>query len=145
MARRSKFTQETKEGLLTALRHGASYVGACASVGISFETFRLWREKGEKSANGTGRKSKEFEQFYYDVLKAEQASYTTARKVVLKAAIEGDWKAAEAYLKGRDPEWGKDSNVNVKVKSEQKLDDDQFDKAISELTNAIGEILPKKS
>lgn len=114
MARRSKFTPDTKNGLLDALKNGASYVGACASVGINYETFRLWKERGEKSASGEGRKSKDYEQFYYDVLKSEQSSYTTARKVVLDAAQSGDWKAAEAYLKGKDPEWGKDMNVNLK-------------------------------
>ena len=116
MARSTKFTQQTIDGLLDALRNGASYVGACASVGIVFETFRKWREKGEKIANGEIRKTKSneaFEDFYYSVKEAEQASFTAARKVVLDAAKDGDWKAAEAYLKGRDPEWGKDNNVNV--------------------------------
>ena len=120
MARSTKFTQQTIDGLLDALSHGATFKGACAEVGIVFETFRKWREKGEKIASGEIRKTKsnaKFEQFYYEVEKAIQSSFTKARRIILEAGKD-DWRAADAYLKGRDPEWGKDSNVNLNVKND---------------------------
>lgn len=120
MARKTKFTEKTRTGILDALKYGATYKGACASVGIHFETFRRWREKGEKIANGEIKRRKgnvEFEQFYLDIINAEQASFTAARKVILIAAAKGDWRAADAYLSSRDPEWGKDKNVNVNLNS----------------------------
>ena len=121
MARSTKFTEQTKKGILDALRNGATYKGACASVGIHFETFRRWREKGEKIVNGEIKRRKsneEFEQFYLDLIDAEQASFTKARGVILRAAEAGDWRAADAYLSNRDPEWGKDKNVNVNLKND---------------------------
>jgi hypothetical protein len=118
--RKTKFTDDTRNGILDALRGGATFKGACASVGISQECFRQWRNKGEQIANGEIKRRKnneEFEQFYYDLQDAEQASFTKARKVILDAAAAGDWRAADAYLSNRDPEWGKDKNVNVNLKS----------------------------
>jgi len=120
MARKTKFTEKTRTGILDALRHGATYKGACASVGIHFETFRRWREKGEKIANGEIKRRKsnnEFAQFYVDLESARQQSFTLARRVVFDAGQSGDWKAADTYLTKYDPEWGKDKNVNVNLKS----------------------------
>lgn len=92
--RKTKYTPETIEKLLQAIRMGATYDLACKYAGISFELFCQWRN--------------EKVDFLDAVKEAEgQAAYGWLEKIE-KAANDGNWQAAAWKLERRYPrDYGK--------------------------------------
>lgn len=90
--RKSKFTLERFEAILTDLRTGATLRAAAQANGISDDTLARWR-----SDPALGRR-------------IDQAQAQAARAcefTIHRAATEGSVKAALAYLSRRSPdEWG---------------------------------------
>ena len=90
--RKSKFTLQRFEAILTDLRTGATLRAAAAANGISEDTLQRWR-----SDPGLA-------------LRIDQAQAQAARAcefTIHRAATEGSVKAALAYLSRRCPdEWG---------------------------------------
>lgn len=93
--RSTKFTEEVKEKLLTAIRKGAPYEIACNYAGISFELFRQWRIKGSEHYN------EEFVAFFEDLKQAEGHTALIWMDKIDKAMNEGAWQAAAWKLERR--------------------------------------------
>jgi hypothetical protein len=80
VGRKTKYTPETVERILQAIRLGAAYEHACASAGIEYETFRRWTH--EKSG------------FNASVKEAEAKGVQTWLARIEQAANSGVWTAA---------------------------------------------------
>ena len=81
-------------------------IEAAEAAGVDYGTFNDWMHKGEQEERG------KFRQFNQQVRKAEAECRLNFTRVIQRAAAQGDWKAAEAYLKRRDrSNWG--DNVDV--------------------------------
>jgi hypothetical protein len=108
MARPSKLTEETKNLICKAIENGATYNVAAAIAGVSYSAFNLWMQKGREAT----RKNK-----YLQFLEAVETSNAIclakmAEKMVKSA--DKDWRAAESFLKRRDPEnWGDKSKTDI--------------------------------
>jgi hypothetical protein len=97
----SKFTAETRRGVLKALQYGASRRTAAHSAGIDESTLRRWLEEGE-SASGTSQKGK----FRADVLNAEAHPKARALEIVyrwMEDKPELAWKFLERREGGFEP------------------------------------------
>lgn len=90
MARQTKFTPETEQRILTALRLGATRVLAAQAGGIHYDTLRAWIHS--KPA------------FSVAVMGAESQAAINALGSIQKAAREGDWHAAAWMLERRYPD-----------------------------------------
>lgn len=110
MARPSALTDEISKQICDSLRIGATYKAASESVGIDYTTFNNWIKRG-----ATEEKGKYFK-FFKAVRRAEASCFRNMAATIAKAAADGDWRAAETFLKRRDPEnWGDRSKVDLSV------------------------------
>jgi len=104
MARNSKYTDELVTKLCQAIELGATYELACNYAGITFETFRQWREKKPE--------------FAARVHEAEGKATVKWLAKIEQAATDGAWQAAAWKLERRYPQqYGRtvqDHNVNVR-------------------------------
>jgi transposase len=101
MARPSKLTPEVQAEIVRRVLVGAPYETACQAVGIDYFTFRRWMQAGEKARTG------KYREFCEAVKRAESTCKANMAAVIARAANDGDWRAAEAYLKRRDrANWG---------------------------------------
>lgn len=98
MANKTKLTPELQARFVEAIAKGAHYVDACNYAGISYETFRLWREAGEQAKSGA------MLAFFVAVKEAEGAATLGALDIINKAADEGAWQAATWKLERRYPD-----------------------------------------
>ena len=107
VGRPSKFTPETKEKLLFAIRMGNYREPSCSCAGISVSTFYAWLYKGKKQKKG------EFVEFLEAVTRAE-AEAELRMIAQWQAQIPSDWRAARDFLARRFPErWGLKARVEV--------------------------------
>jgi hypothetical protein len=137
--RKSKWTPEAREAILTALRIGCPRGTACESAGISRTVFAEWMTKGEAATAG------EFRQFFEDVRTAEADATKTYAALVLKAANAGDAKSAQWWLARRHPkEFGERTQIELKVAGEREamldaakriLPDEQYRALLTELAS----------
>lgn len=113
MARPTKLTPETHAQIVKALKAGATRVDAATSAGVSYITFLSWLKRGETARKG------EYLEFLNAVTIAEASvRVTLAERLVI--AGNDDWRAAEAYLKRRDPaNWG--DRINISRMSDEEL------------------------
>jgi hypothetical protein len=136
--RKSKYTEENIAKLVELLEQGNTDIDSCSLVGISQETFYTWiKDKPEFSERVTHARSKArraavaswrqgmlpttvtediidtFSETRINPKTGETYTYTrtTKRKKVVNQPA--DWRAAEAYLKRRDPD-----NWSEKIKNE---------------------------
>lgn len=106
MARPTKLTPETHKAITEALAIGATYRDAAEAAGVDYTTFNNWMQAGEKSKGG------QFFKFFHAVRRAEAEARLKYTKTIARAAADGDWRAAEAFLKRRDrANWG--DNVDL--------------------------------
>ena len=90
----TKFTEETKEKLITAIRKGAPYEIACDYAGITYSCLNQWMHKANKD------KIPEFVEFF-DKLK-EAKGHTALRWLdVLDKAMVDSWQPAAWKLERR--------------------------------------------
>jgi len=94
--RKSKFTKETKDKIISALEVGASIQMACDSACIGRTTFYGWMKQGEEQDRGPYRTF---------LNKVNEASATGGIYMLqlITVAAEKDWKAAAWKLERR---WG---------------------------------------
>lgn len=108
--RPTKFSFEIQEAIVKSLKIGATRKDAAGAVGIDYQTFLNWLERGKNARHGI------FFDFFVSVSRAESQARLSYLNVIASAANDGDWHAALEYLKRRDREnWG--DNVNVTQKS----------------------------
>lgn len=85
----TKRTPEMVEGILQALRDGCTQRDACESNGITWDTFNRWRMEDEEFRRDVSRAESQIARFMAARLRAEAAKH------------DGDWRAAESWLKRR--------------------------------------------
>lgn len=133
--RKSKYTPETVDKLLSVLRAGATIKDACAYVGISQETFFQW----------VNRKP----EFSEAVKKAQSESLIEA-VTIIRLAAKNNWTAAAWLLERKDPaNWGRKDKLIIEgvdldvIKSIAKQAEEQgipaseiFNNLLLELKNA---------
>ena len=113
MGRPTKLNHETQAQIVKALNAGATRVDAANSAGIDYLTFLRWLQRGEKSTKG------DYRDFCNAVTRAEA---DVRISLANSLAVQGktDWRAAEAYLKRRDPvNWG--DRINISRMSDEEL------------------------
>jgi hypothetical protein len=131
MARKSKYTPDLVKQLIGLLRNGNTDVDACARVGISKDTFYDWINNKPEFSDSVSHARAETRQLAVkawrswlkpqDVVEKSTDTFIETRigkdgtpyeyvKTTITETVKTmapDWKAAEAYLKRRDPEnWG---------------------------------------
>jgi len=106
MSRPTKLTPDIQDKICARLQVGASYRDAAESVGVTYETFSNWVKRGKAEQRGM------YFRFLLAVGLAEAICAANMAATFAKAANEGDWRAAESWLKRRRPdEWGDLSKV----------------------------------
>jgi hypothetical protein len=101
MARPSKLNPEISAMICKALEGGATRPDAAEFAHVCSQTFYGWIAKGEKQKSGP------FREFLDNVKHSEAKCRVMMANVIARAANDGDWRAAEAYLKRRDrANWG---------------------------------------
>lgn len=109
--RLTKLTSERHKKICDLLRAGNTRTCAAGAAGVEPLTFRNWYAKGEREQSGP------FFTFFTDAARAEHEAEAMYVTVIAKAAKDGDWRAAESYLKRRHREdWG--DNVAFDVDKE---------------------------
>lgn len=104
--RKTKYTPETVEKLVTAVKLGATYDLACGYAGIDEATFYRWM--------------KDKREFCDTIKAAEGAGAVIWLGKIEKAASDGNWQAAAWKLERRHPEkYGRTvQNVDVTTKGQ---------------------------
>ena len=127
MGRPSKLTPDSQAQIVKALRAGATRTDAAHSAGVDYTSFLNWMDAGQKAKSG------KFFEFFHTVTVAEsEVRISLANSIAI--AGKTDWRAAEAYLKRRDPlHWGDRVQVN-------RLTDDELLRllAIAESGGLVG-------
>jgi transposase len=117
--RPTKYTPETVQKILEAIRLGSPYYQACNAAGVSHETFCEWRRI--------------YPEFLEAVKEAEGSGVKKWLKVIEEAAANGNWQAAAWKLERRLPsEFGRRDRLPVDV---SELDR-QFEAAMGELESS---------
>lgn len=106
--RPSKLTPETQKTICKAIENGATYKDAAAVAGVHYASFSLWMKTGQEAT----RKNK-YSRFFDAVEHSKAKCFARMAEVIKQAADGGDWRAAETYLKRRDPDnWGDKQNID---------------------------------
>ncbi len=101
-----KFTQARQDAILERLKAGSTRSAAAESVGVHRSQMTRWVEKHATFATA--------------VLRAEAEAEIRYTALFAKGAQEGDWRAAESWLKRRRPEeWG--DRLDVRQLSDELL------------------------
>ena len=98
MPRPTKLTPAARKAIVDSLAIGATRKDAANAAGVDYRTFLNWMQRGEESNRGL------YFQFFHEVTKAEAEIRLKFTATFAKAAQSGDWRAAERYLRMRDPE-----------------------------------------
>jgi hypothetical protein len=85
----TKRSPEVEAGILQALRDGCTQKDACESNGVTWETMNRWRLDDPEFRLAVSR------------AEAEVARAMAARLRVEATKADGDWRAAESWLKRR--------------------------------------------
>jgi hypothetical protein len=107
-----KLTDETRDRICQLIAAGNPYSVAYGQAGVAKRTFMDWMAKGraERTRQEAGERARRGEAIYLEFLLAvEQAEHTAKALLVtswVKAAKDGDWRAARDFLARRWPdEW----------------------------------------
>ena len=107
--RPTKLTPEVHNAIVNDIELGVIYKDAVGAAGVSYPTFLSWLERGKAVRDGELRKTKSnkpFLEFLNSVERAKHTAFAMYAKEIQKASKK-DWRAAESFLKRRDPEnWG---------------------------------------
>ena len=108
MARPTKLTPEVHAAIVEAVSIGATYKDAAGAAGVSYVTFLNWMKRGGKATRG------EFFEFFSAIETTKHQLHARLASVIVKAAANGDYRAADLYLTKRDKEnWGNSINVTT--------------------------------
>ena len=125
--RPSKFTPETRQKLINAIKAGNYYETACKYANITYATYRQWITRGEKASyvedpSELSDLDLDFLAFYEAIAEAEAAAEMTA-VLHWRAQMQSDWKASRDFLARRHPNrWGSKVEVTVNQIDQQILD-----------------------
>ncbi len=97
MGRPTKLTPEVQARIVEAIAGGNYLATACAYAGLSYETFRLWMERGRKES--TGR----YHVFVVAVTRAELEAEATMLEMWRKHMPQ-DYRAIRDFLERRHPD-----------------------------------------
>ena len=124
----TKFTEETKEKLLIAIRKGAPYELACNYAGITYSCFKLWRNKAEDD------QIPEFLSFFAKLKEAEGHTALMWLDKIDKAMTDA-WQAAAWKLERRYYKHFSNNapliEMNERMKKMEQLIESQRNGAIS--------------
>lgn len=95
LGRPTKFTQETIDKLIVAIKKGAPYEIACNYAGISYELFRQWVVRAKEG------KEDIFVAFLANIKEAEGHTALIWLDKIDKAMADGAWQAAAWKLERR--------------------------------------------
>lgn len=108
MSRPTKLTPEVQEKIVKDISLGVSYVDAAGACGIDYATFNNWMKRGQDETKGI------YFKFFHAVSTAKSTAFANFTKVITKASMDGEWRAALEYLKRHDPDnWGDSNKVDV--------------------------------
>lgn len=108
--RSSKLTPEVERVIIDNILLGLPYHLAAEAAGIHRSTYFRWMDEGSKAETGKQKA------FYDKVKKAEGVCARNLSTSVMKAAKQGDWKAAMTMLERRWPaDYGRRDRVDSKV------------------------------
>lgn len=112
MARPSSLTPAVTEKVCEALKLGVSWEAAAAHAGIGVSTIHNWLAQAADDVAGG-----HFREFLEQTTRARDSSEVRMAAIVMKAAQEGDAKAAQWWLeRRRSASWGRQDSMDVTVK-----------------------------
>jgi len=110
MSRPTILTNEVQEKIVKDISLGVSYVDAAGACGIDYITFNNWMKRGQEEKKG------KYFYFFYAVSQAKSVAFANFTKVITKASMDGEWRAALEYLKRHDPDnWGDKNQIDMKT------------------------------
>lgn len=102
VGRPTKFTPDTCNRILSAIRNGNTYEASAHYGGVSYDTLREWIKRGQEETAG------EFSEFFEAIKSAEAKAEVESVALIRQAAQEGQWQAAAWFLERRKPsDWGR--------------------------------------
>lgn len=97
-----KFTRDTVDRLMRAIRMGLTYELACMHAGISYDTLNDWRNN--KFPRNLDDDQKHMKLEFADMFtRAEGDAAARHMGTIMQAAAQGDWKASAWALERRWP------------------------------------------
>lgn len=109
--RPTKFTPETRERIITALRAGNYRETACQYAGIGYSTLRTWMIRAEDPDAPP-----EYQEFLEAVERAEAEAEVMDIALIRQAAQGGTWQAAAWIRERKNPErWGRRERQQVEL------------------------------
>lgn len=92
--RPTKLTPTVVKALCSAIRRNATYELACASAGITYQTFRNWMIAGESGDSGPHVE-------FFDAIKKAEAASALKHLATVERASSRNWQAAAWMLERR--------------------------------------------
>lgn len=109
MGRPTKCTPEVVERICEALALGVSWAAAAAHAGMSEAALTEWKQRGNDG-------EEPFAAFLAEATRARDAAEVRMASIVIRAAEEGDAKAAQWWLeRRRSASWGRQDSMAVTV------------------------------
>lgn len=109
--RPTKFTPDTRDKILTALRAGNYRITACRYANISHHTLLKWLKIAENPDAPP-----EYVEFATAVEKAEADAEVADLALIRRAAQDGQWQAAAWIRERKNPErWGRRDRASVEL------------------------------
>ncbi len=128
MARPSKLTAEVSEKIVRAIRAGNYPEVAARHAGVHPSTYYRWMERGE--LEGSAPEDDPYRQFRAEVERAIADAEAAEVGLVIKAARDGDWRAAAWLLERRfSDRWGRGERPVAEADDR----DDELDRDIQRL------------
>lgn len=109
MGRPTLCTPEVTERVCEALALGVSWAAAAAHAGLTERCLMEWCERGRAE-------EEPFAHFLQETTRARDAAEVRMASIVIRAAEEGDAKAAQWWLeRRRSASWGRQDSMAVTV------------------------------
>lgn len=105
--RKSLYEEARVRVIVEALKSGAYEKDACLVAGITDDTFANWKRR--------------YSDFSERVTRAKAEGWISDLALIRKAALAGDWRAAEAHLDRTGSPYRKsvDINLNIRARAER--------------------------
>ncbi len=128
---KSKLTPELQDKIGRNIRLGMSLKNAALAAGISESTFYDWLSKGEQATRGR------YAEFSEYIKESKAIAEQRHVGIIVKAAVKGDWKAAQFILERRFPEdWGRIDRLDISGKMKTEEDHGPLTDEVLEARNA---------
>ncbi len=136
MARPSKLTAEVSEKIVRAIRAGNYPEVAAGHAGIHPATYYRWMERG--ALEGDAAEDDPYRRFRSEVDRALSDAEATEVGLIVKAARDGDWRAAAWLLERRFADrWGRRERLEqvheVRVPDEASELDQEIERLLEEV------------